>query len=67
MPNLDPEVAQRINAAAQELSFARKALEKARNFEEQKIAQVAFDQAQERMVNAGMLVNRGMSRDTSAA
>ena len=67
MTGIPPDVAQQINAAAQELSFAQSALQRARNWEERKIAQEHFDRCQERMVNVSLAVNGGLHRDSPAA
>lgn len=65
MVNLPPDIAQSINSAAQELQFARKALERAKTWEERQIAQQHFDACQERMVQASLIVNRGLTREPS--
>ena len=67
MSGIPPDLAQQINAAAQELQFARKALEKARNWEEQRIAQEHFDRCQERMISVSLVVNGGLYRDSPPA
>lgn len=62
---IPPEIAQNVASAAMELAIARSNLAKAKNWEEQVILQEQFDRAQENMINAGMQVNRGITREAA--
>lgn len=65
--DLPPETARTIADAARSLQIARGILEKARTWDEQQIAQREFDRAQEAMIQASMIVNRGLQREEQSA
>ena len=67
MPEIDPAISQRIAGAARALNIARSAYENARDFETRKRLQVDLDRAQAEMIEASLLINRGVSRAAPAA
>lgn len=59
---IDHSIGQRIAGAARALSIARAAMENAKGFEERKALQANFERAEREMIEASMLVNRGLNR-----
>ena len=62
MPAIDPAIGQRISECARALSIARLNLERAKSFEERQFLQREFDIAEQQMLQASMVVNRGIER-----
>lgn len=66
MPDIDPQIGQRIANAARAVSIIKSQLERARNWEETQALQAQLDQAEREMNDAAMQVNRGLSRAAPA-
>ena len=67
MPDIDPQSSMRIANAARAVHIARATLERAKSFEERQAAQRELDAREKEMIEAAMLVNRGISRVAPSA